>query len=81
MVCGFGCYGVMLEPCHEEDAIIMEFKVYDPKEEESMKNTVRSALAQIDNMRYATVLEAKGIAPGRIRKYGFAFEGKKVLIG
>lgn len=79
---GFGRYDVMLEPCHEEDdAIIMEFKVYDPKEEESMKDTVRSALKQIDNMRYAAVLEVKGIAPGRIRKYGFAFEGKKVLIG
>lgn len=79
---GFGRYDVMLEPCQEEDAaIIMEFKVYDPEEEESMKDTVKSALAQIENMRYAVVLEAKGIAPERIRKYGFAFEGKKVLIG
>ena len=79
---GFGRYDVMLEPSHEEDdAIIMEFKVYDPEEEESMKETVASALAQIEDMRYAAALEAKGIAPGRIRKYGFAFEGKKVLIG
>ena len=79
---GFGRYDVMLEPSHEEDdAIIMEFKVYDPEEEESMKETVASALAQIEDMRYAAALEAKGIAPGRIRKYGFALEGKKVLIG
>ena len=79
---GFGRYDVMLEPCHEEDdAIIMEFKVYDPEEDESMKDTVKSALTQIDDMQYAVALEAKGIAPERIRKYGFAFEGKKVLIG
>lgn len=79
---GFGRYDVMLEPCHEEDdAIIMEFKVYDPGEDESMKDTVKSALTQIDDMQYAVALEAKGIAPERIRKYGFAFEGKKVLIG
>lgn len=79
---GFGRYDVMLEPCHEEDdAIILEFKVYDPGDEETLGDTVRSALAQIEEMQYAATLEAKGIAPERIRKYGFAFQGKKVLIG
>ena len=79
---GFGRYDVMLEPLHaEDDAIILEFKVYDQEDEENLADTVRSALAQIEDMRYAASLEAKGIAPERIRKYGFAFQGKKVLIG
>ena len=31
--------------------------------------------------QYETELVADGIARERIRKYGFAFDGKKVLIG
>lgn len=79
---GFGRYDVMLEPCREEDdAMIPEFKVYDPEEENALSDTVESALTQIEERQYSAVLEAKGIAAERIRKYGFAFEGKKVLIG
>lgn len=79
---GFGRYDVILEPLHsKDDAIILEFKVYDPEEEGSLKDTVKSALVQIDKMQYAASLEARGISPERIRRYGFAFEGKKVLIG
>ncbi len=79
---GFGRYDVMLEPLRErDDAVILEFKVYNPDKEKSLSDTVQSALRQIEEKKYSALLEAKGISTDRIRKYGFAFEGKRVLIG
>ena len=63
------------------DAIILEFKVYDSEDETSLKDTVQAALAQIEEKQYEAALIARGIPAEHIRKYGFAFEGKKVLIG
>ena len=80
---GFGRYDVMLEPRYPEkdDAIILEFKIQDTEEEKTLQDTVQKALAQIERKQYAARLGDLGIPKERIRSYGFAFCGKKVLIG
>lgn len=80
---GYGRYDVMLEPFDKtQKAFIFEFKVLDPDENEnSLEDTVKNALAQIEEKQYETELTASGIAQKNIRKYGFAFCGKQVLIG
>ena len=80
---GFGRYDVMLEPLHPErdDAMIMEFKVFQPKKEKDLDDTVKTALKQIEEKKYEAALTAKGILKEKIRKYGVAFKGKEVLIG
>ena len=79
---GFGRYDVMLEPRNKaDDAILLEFKVQEEEEEKTLSDTVKAALEQIDRKEYTANLMAKGVPQDKIRKYGFAFCGKKVLIG
>ena len=79
---GFGRYDVMLEPKNaQDDAMILEFKVQDEDEERELSDTVQTALKQIEEQNYEALFMEKGIARERIRKLGFAFCGKRVLIG
>lgn len=80
---GFERYDVMLEPLYpdRDDGMILEFKVFQRKKEKVLEDTVKAALKQIEEKRYEALLTAKGIPKDRIRKYGFAFRGKDVLIG
>lgn len=79
---GFGRYDVMLKPLNDtDDGIIMEFKVFNPRRENDLEETVQSALQQIEQNQYEQTLLNQGIGKERIRKYGFGFRGKEVLIG
>jgi hypothetical protein len=79
---GFGRYDIMLVPkdIESDKAYIIEFKVKKQREE-SLEETLRNAHAQIEEKCYEQELLNAGIPQGNIRKYGFAFEGKTVLIG
>ena len=84
---GFGRYDVMMIPKHSTNeagkklpAIVLEFKVKRDSEK-SLEEAVEVAHRQIEEKRYDEEILALGIEKERIRHYGFAFEGKKVLIG
>ena len=82
---GYGRYDIMLEPIdksnEKQPGIVIEFKVINPKKEKTLEETVEAALKQIEDKGYDAELVKKGIKRENIHHYGFAFRGKKVLIG
>ncbi len=79
---GFGRYDVMLEPLEKtKDAFVLEFKVFNPRKEKTLEDTIANALQQINEKDYDCELLSRGIQKENIFHYGLAFEGKKVLIG
>ena len=81
---GFGRYDIMLEPIEKTNdkypGIVIEFKVINPRKENSLEETVEAALKQIDEKNYDAELVRRGVKEENIYHYGFAFKGKEVLI-
>ena len=81
---GYGRYDIMLEPKDKKSqkypGIVIEFKVINSRKEKSLEETVAAALKQIENKDYDTELVKRGVKKEDIHHYGFAFEGKEVLI-
>ena len=82
---GYGRYDIMLEPIDKSNenlpCIVIEFKVINPKKEKTLEETVEAALNQIEDKGYDAELIKRGVKRENIHHYGFAFRGKKVLIG
>ncbi len=76
---GYGRYDVMVIPKNQAlCGIIIEFKVVDADEHETLEDAACAALAQIEEKKYEIELKKRGIL--KILKLGIAFEGKRVLV-
>ena len=78
---GFGRYDVMLEPKnHSDKAVIIEFKSFRKRRENTLEEAAQNALAQIEEKKYDTELISAGIPAENILKYGIAFKGKECRV-
>ena len=81
---GFGRYDIMLEPKDKQTqkypGIVIEFKVINPRKENSLEETVEAALKQIEEKNYDAELINRGVNKENIHHYGFAFKSKEVVI-
>ena len=74
---GIGRYDIMLEPKDKnENAFIMEFKVFRESRENDIQDTLENAKKQIEEKQYEISLRERGFY--NITKMVFAFKGKDV---
>ena len=74
------CFFLKSMRVEQKEAFIFEFKVLD-SDEETLEDTLAAAHRQIAEKKYEAELVSHGFLPEKIRKYGFAFQGKECLIG
>ena len=73
---GFGRYDIMLEPRDKNgNSFIIEFKVADDFEDETIEEVLTSAKKQIEEKKYESNLRERGFT--NITKMVFAFKGKE----
>ena len=73
---GFGRYDIMLEPKDKtQNSFIMEFKVADEIDEQSLEKAIENAKKQIEEKQYESNLKERGF--NNITKMVFAFKGKE----
>ncbi len=73
---------ILMEPkdSEKDKGIIIEFKVFSPKEEKDLEGTCARALDQIERKQYAQELMRWGIPEDRIVKFGIGYKGKEALV-
>ena len=74
---GYGRYDVMLHPLQPNlPAFVFEFKKFDAEDEESIQETLASAMQQMKTNNYAATLQQEGHT--NIHLIAIAFKGKEV---
>jgi len=74
---GYGRYDVMLHPLQSNlPAFVFEFKKFDAEDEESIQETLSSAMQQMKTNNYAATLQQEGHT--NIHLIAIAFKGKEV---
>ncbi|QTA81713.1 AAA ATPase-like domain-containing protein, nuclease domain-containing [Desulfonema limicola] len=74
---GYGRYDIMMKPKDlKKHGIIIEFKMID--EEKTPEQTLKKAMDQIENKKYAAELQAAGVKD--IIKIAVAFKGKELWV-
>jgi hypothetical protein len=76
---GYGRYDIMIIPKDlAKTGYVIEFKTVDTDENETVESAVKAALKQIEEKKYETELQERGVK--NIKKLAVVFKGKDVTV-